>query len=224
LTALLSAAPTPKERSYALFVEAEKAYQSGEVERAVTLLTQAWEASPEPVLLFNLARAHETLGHVSEALTAYRRYLLAEPTARDRRAIEARIAALDEQLSASRRERDERERLARALALKPAAPSRAWVGWLVAGAGAVGLLTGAVLKGVAFRVRDEADAEPVHQTAYELFGRAQGFDTASGATFAISGAVLGVGIALWALLDRTAAPPVLTLSAGPNRASLSIQW
>ena len=57
-----------------LAAEAVNAYRGADYNRAVELLTRAYEIRQVPALLYNLAKAYDKLGDVEHAYDAYRRY------------------------------------------------------------------------------------------------------------------------------------------------------
>jgi len=80
-----------------LAAEAVNAYRGADYNRAVDLLTRAYELRQVPALLYNLAKAYDKLGDVDHAYDAYRRYsdsADAEPRLRAR--ADARLAVLEE--------------------------------------------------------------------------------------------------------------------------------
>src|SRR5438132_8438537 len=83
-----------KARALALFADSDKAYKAGEFERAGELLRAAYDLYPEPILLYNLGRALESTNDHPGAIDAYERYLKASPEAKDRGAVERRIAMM----------------------------------------------------------------------------------------------------------------------------------
>src|SRR5687767_9910106 len=84
-----------------LFKKSVDAYRRGAFKEAIDLLNEAYALDPQPVLLYNLARAHEGLGDLDLAISTYEKYLQQEPNAPDKGAIEQRLVTL-------RRQRDER--------------------------------------------------------------------------------------------------------------------
>src|ERR1051326_6287657 len=107
--------PAGKPGALKLFAEADKAYKRGEFEHAAQLLREAYELFPEPILLYNLARALEGMGDIEGAVLNYERYLAAATTVEDRGAMERRVTTLKEQLAA-------REKLAAKEHAPPAPP------------------------------------------------------------------------------------------------------
>lgn len=194
-------------RAEKLFAESAELYREGKFAEAAQRLEEAHAISPEPVLLYNLARAYEGMGETDRALSAYRRYLEADPATRDRRSIETRIATLERQLE-ERRALEEKTRAAAEArdGGKPAAqPARAPspVPWIVAGVGALGVGAGAVLGVMSDGKRDDAEdpaAAPNGQAAAELVGDAETLATGANIAFIAGGAVL-VGGVVWGVID-----------------------
>jgi hypothetical protein len=74
------------------------AYGLGHYDRAVLAFTEAYQVDPAPILLYNIAQAYWKKGDRERANTYYRRYLEADPRARNRAQIRARIRALEADL------------------------------------------------------------------------------------------------------------------------------
>lgn len=221
LISSLGKAQAPKsneDRSYRLYLEADQAYKEGQAARAVELLNEAYRRKPEPVLLYNLARAYEALGKLAEAADYYSRYILAEPTAAGRGNIINRIAALKAQIVERERLTAERQLLEQEL--KEAQSPRAAVpmlAWVLTGVGVAGVGGGASFKGVALRLREDAQADPVHASATATFARGRDFDTASSVLLLAGAAIVAGGIA-WATVawwTRQKSPPVMA-TLGPG--------
>ena len=84
------------------FLRGQTAYQQGDFQRAIEAWQRAYEADPRPLLLYNLARAHERLGHVREALDALDLYLdRASPNDEHQSNARALSASLRERLAAT---------------------------------------------------------------------------------------------------------------------------
>jgi tetratricopeptide (TPR) repeat protein len=81
-----------------LAAEAVNAYRGADYNRAVELLTKAYEIRQVPALLYNLAKAYDKLGDVDHAADAYRRYVASlDADAKLKAKAEARLQLLDEQ-------------------------------------------------------------------------------------------------------------------------------
>src|SRR5438552_14088746 len=71
---------------------------SGQVERGIAELKQAYEIKPHPDLLYNIARAYVDLGRIPEALDYFQRYVATDPD--DRAQVEAVMARLSAAIGA----------------------------------------------------------------------------------------------------------------------------
>lgn len=189
-------------RATALFDEGAAHYRAGRFSEAIARFTEAYDLVPEPVLLFNLAKAHEGKGDLPAAITAYERYLKEATDLSDRGAIVARVETLRAQLAArsslERRAEDERRRRERAEREKERSPSP--VPWIIAGGGAAGLVTGIALGAFASGREDDAIAAPTQAAAADLRDEAQGFATGANVAFAIGSALLAGGVT-WGVVD-----------------------
>lgn len=94
-----SAAAQPGgERDFrSLVKEATEAYGRGELQRSVELLRQAYAIKADPRLLYNIGKAEEGLGHLDEAIAAYRDYLEKDPNAQNRDVVSGRVTVLENQ-------------------------------------------------------------------------------------------------------------------------------
>ncbi|HEY5927255.1 MAG TPA: tetratricopeptide repeat protein [Kofleriaceae bacterium] len=86
-----------------LYEQGERAYNLGQFPKAIELFTQAYEASPKPAFLFNIAQTYRQAGDCKQSLFFYKRYLaLAEndpkkPIKPELKAeVEKRITELDD--------------------------------------------------------------------------------------------------------------------------------
>ena len=230
-----TAAPAAADRARArdLYRDGTDRFRRGEVAEALEAFQEAYRLDPHPVLAYNIARAHETLGQVEEAIASFHLYLELDPRASDRGAVEQRIATLEADLDARRALQRRNDELARAAArprdaAPPPPPPRepSAVPWVIAGAGVLGVGAGAVLGAVASGKRAEAEEEPVAARATELDGDASDMATAANVAFIAGGTVAAIGVVLGIIdlrrssvaVDRTR--PGLRLSAGPGSVSL----
>jgi TolA-binding protein len=92
-----------------LYQRGASLYDEGRYEDAVLAWQQAYDLSPRPLLLYNIANALERLGRLGEALDALDRY---RPSAGDdeRTKVEARIDNLKRRVEEQRRREDENRR------------------------------------------------------------------------------------------------------------------
>ena len=218
-----------------LFEQSARAYREGRFEEAVEKLLEARKLKPEPVLLYNLARAYEALGRWEDAANAYTQYLDEEPGAADRRAIEGRIATLRTQaaeLAAARRPEtkpvDDR-------APGPATPGLrdrddgtfpAFVPWAVAGAGIAVAGAGFGIGAAARTKHDDAVAEPIQQRAADLQESAEALAGVS-TVMIVVGAVLVASGASWLIVRATSTTSTTSPAARAARLSVnpaSLRW
>jgi tetratricopeptide (TPR) repeat protein len=80
----------------------KKAYTLGHFPEAIEEFEKAYDLKPEPVFLFNIAQSHRQNGNLQRAIFFYRRYLEADPGAKDRADIEKRITDAEAQLAAEK--------------------------------------------------------------------------------------------------------------------------
>jgi tetratricopeptide (TPR) repeat protein len=202
-----------------LFKKSVDAYRKGDFQTTVDLLTQAYALDPQPVLLYNLARAQEGLGNTDAAIDAYEKFLAQDPKAADRGAIEQRLTTL-------RRQRDERIAAQKAREAEPTKPSplpsptapkattvpppgeeprpepeqRTMYPYVVGGVGIALLGTGAVTGLLAKSGESDANAERTQQRAIEQRDSADSLAAVSTVTFIAGGILLAMGVG-WFVLD-----------------------
>src|SRR5262245_54742902 len=79
----LAQAPGPdspeRVRSKELVAKGNSHFQLGEFAVALKLYKDAYRVRPSPNILFNIGQTHRQLGQLSEALFAFKNYLLAAP-------------------------------------------------------------------------------------------------------------------------------------------------
>src|SRR5262249_8464203 len=160
----------------------------------------AYRHKPQPLLLYNLARACEGMGDLVCASDAYARYLEADPSSPDRGAVEQRVATLKRQIEQQRAEQHD----AGAPALPPAGPRPARrspnpVPWVVAGGGVLGLGAGAVFGVLAKTRHDAALNADSQQAAVDTQADAKRYATIADVLFVAGTALTVVGVA-WTIL------------------------
>lgn len=230
-------ASSNKSRAAELFKKSADAYLRGDFTQAIALLDEAYALEPEPVLIYNKARAHEGLGHLDEAITLYEKYLAEEPSSADRGAIEQRLVTLRKQRddrAAVEKDRAavEKDRAAvqkeRATHVEPPPPPphrRSMLPYVVLGVGGVGLVGGTVFGLLAMSRKDAAVAEPVQQTSIDLRDKGRTFATVSNISFIAGGILVAGGAVLW-VVDRPGsrstgtAPGPLRVGFGPGSVQL----
>jgi tetratricopeptide (TPR) repeat protein len=221
-------------RAVELFNQSAAAYDAGQFAQAAALLKEAYKLRPDAVLLYNLARAYEGMGALPDAVQAYTDFLAADPTAKDRGAIEARIATLRAQIDEQnrlQREAAEREREARQAQSASASPRRGGaspIPWVVAGVGGAGLVTGAVF-GALSVARHNAATTAAQADIDGDQSQARTFATAANIAFIAGGVLAAVGVT-WGIVDlgsshatQDRAPATVSLLLGPASAWLTVR-
>jgi tetratricopeptide (TPR) repeat protein len=198
-----------RQKALDLFARSDVAYKAGKFEDAARLLREAHAIHPEPILLYNLARALEGMGDLRGAIDNYKQFLDVSPTfVDDRGAIERRIATLEAQLSTEKPHR---------IPTGPTSPpidstqldvqrGPRVLPWVIAGAGVAVIATGGVFGYLSGSRRDDAVAEPVQAEAVRLEDQARTFAATANILF-VTGAVVTAGGAIWIVLDRRRARP-----------------
>ncbi len=247
------AASANRTRAADLFKKSSDAYLHGDFATAIKLLDEAYAIDPQPVLVYNMARAHEGLGHVDEAVRLYERYLSEDPNSSDRGAIEQRLATLHRQQEERKRlekekadvetQRAQQQQQQQAIeqreretrnAPPPEPPrERSVLPYVVAGVGAAGVATGAVFGFLALDKEDAGTRAASLKDAIEARDTGKTFATLSNVSF-IMGGLLVAGGAVWWVLDgkasnqrrgMTSPPPAITptVHLGVGPSSVSLR-
>lgn len=201
-----------RQEALELYRQSRERYDTGAYQEAADLLERAYALFPEPILLYNLARAFGSLGDHERAIESYEAYLDADPQTEDREVIAARIAnsrrILEQERERERAQRqaaeaEERARLERVRrearrAAEAKAPRSA--PWIIAGSGALVAAAGVVFGGLSLRQRNEAEELSSAVDAAESSDRAVAFGWVANGSFIAGGALALVGT-IWGLID-----------------------
>ncbi len=208
------AEPDPAARAAArrLIEQAEAHYRVSDYPAALASYRAAHRLDPRPDLLFNIARCHEVMAQLDEAIRAYERYLEEKPQAEDAALVRARIERLRSRQPASR--------------LGPTAPvttSRApsWqapTGWALLGVGGASLVAGLICGGLARAKANEFEdgvkANRTYAALSEVDQAGRRYQTAQIATLVVGGVLAGAaaGVLIWDRRERLARPRVAWLA------------
>lgn len=225
---------TERTRAIELFRESQASYGAGRFREAAVYLEEAYRLDPDPILLYNLARARESGGDLELALDAYQRYLAEAPAADDRPAVKARIAALERQVEERERLEAllERERQAREAAVQEAEAARAaarasqgWYRepfpWILGGVGVAGVAAGVVFGVASGDRRDSARDAAEAARANELEDEANRLALGAHLAYAAGGALTVAGL-VWGLVAASSAPSQASPISPSGRASVSL--
>ncbi|RLB44593.1 MAG: hypothetical protein DRJ42_31400 [Deltaproteobacteria bacterium] len=196
--------PDGQERAVELAQQALEHYHAGEPEEAIPLLLEARELYPEPLLLYNLARAYEATGETEAALAAYEQYVEERPDAPDRAAMESHIDSLREQLRererlAQEHEEERRRREAAEARAEEESGAGPWP-WVLIGTGGAALGAGVVFGLLAQSERDNAASDPVHETTVAGAERADTFAIVANVLFVAGGVLAATGL-VWVIVE-----------------------
>ena len=94
------AEPRAKQSAQAHYHKGMKAYTLGHFAEAIEEFEKAYDLRPESIFLYNIAQSHRQNNSPQRAIFFYRRYLEAEPGAKNRAEIEQRMKEIQAQLNA----------------------------------------------------------------------------------------------------------------------------
>jgi tetratricopeptide (TPR) repeat protein len=94
-----SAATAEDREARKQFEAGAEAYEAEQYERALECFQKAYDLSPRPVLLFNIAKTEDKLERKREARDHYKRFLAAVPDAANRTQVERRIDELGTEIA-----------------------------------------------------------------------------------------------------------------------------
>jgi tetratricopeptide (TPR) repeat protein len=228
-----------EERAFMLYEQGRQAYREGRYDEAITLLNESYRLKPEPVLMFNIAKAYESRGRLKEAIQAYEDFLKTAKEVPDRATIESKVVNLK---AALQKEEDDARAKAKAEAaaktpvnkpdVAPSLPlardeeaSANPVPWIIAGVGGAGLIAGGVLGGLALSKNGSVETATSQQEAQAARSSAEGMALGSNIAFGVGGAVL-LGGAIWGIVDLTSSgerPNETTVQATAGLGSIQLQ-
>lgn len=217
-----SASSSEKSRAAELFKKGSEAYMKGDFTTAIANLEEAYKIDPQPVLVYNQARAHEGLGHTDEAIKLYEQYLSEEPSSPDRGAIEQRLATLkkqrdDKAASDARAAQLEKENKERANQPPPPPKKHSKLPYVLGGVGVAGLAAGVVVGLMAKGKESDGESAKAQTDAVDARDSGQSLATVANVCFIAGGVLLAAGAVWWALdhgggSRKTASLPPLQLT------------
>ncbi len=115
-------ADDPAERSaHRHFERGEKLYNLKKYDEALAEYQKAFDASPAPEILFNIAQCYRNLGNYEDAVFTYKRFLQQEPDAPNRDKVERLITELERKIDKAKSE-DDQFKLRKKPAIEPLPP------------------------------------------------------------------------------------------------------
>ena len=210
----------------ALYRQGDRLYVQGKYEQAIAAFQESYRLSSRPLILYAIANTYERMGRYEEALGSLREY---EPHAQrgEEQDLQERIRSLEQRLEAQ--QRDQAASGGRLAATERAtgsarAPARPLAGWVLAGAGAASLATGAIFGLVARNAKNDigdgcqgaGDATLCLADAGPLVDRNRRYARLADASMAIGAVALTAGIVVLVTggEDAPAEQPVLSFAPG----------
>ena len=196
-------ASTQRDEALLLYDRSQKAYDEGRYQDAATLLHEAYETYPEPLLLYNLGATYEKLQRPQDALSYYEKYLVEKPDAEERAATEKRIAALRDELASPSLLAGKTRRGSDGDGTGEMQPVDDEVSpwpWVVTGVGVAAIASGIILHVVAGNKNQAAIDEPTVETAREQRDSAESLNVAGNVTL-IGGISVAAGGLIWGVVD-----------------------
>jgi tetratricopeptide (TPR) repeat protein len=144
----------------------EKLYQTSAYQEALQEFEKAYKLEARPALLFNIARCHEVMGQLEQAVSNYELYLKRDPYASNRSVVESRVANLKRRLKQQPAKPPAAAEPPQPPQPPPPAPGpterpaswRATTGWIALGVGAAALGTGIAFTVLAASKADEYES------------------------------------------------------------------
>jgi len=229
-----AAEPRRKQAVEAHYNQGMKHYTLGHFPEAIEEFEKAYDLKPEPIFLYNSAQSHRQNKNPERAMFFYRRYLEAEPRAKNRDEVEKRIKDMEKLLA------EEKERavapavqppplvptppapVAAAPVLVQPAPAPEKVpaspghGMRIAGVVLGGVGLAGIGSGIVFGVHSNSLYNDARRRTYDKSkdDSANTFQTLEYVSLGVGGAVLGTGIVLY-IVGATAHGPSQTVSLVP---------
>lgn len=144
----------------------EELYNRSDFKNALPEFVKAYELSNKPALLYNIARCHEFMGNLDQAVKTYEAYLATGPD--NVAVIERRVANLKQKIAErdkAGRDKAGREKTGRDKQARPSPPpvprdngkGLRLTGWILVGAGVAALAAGVALGAVAGGKSDDLE-------------------------------------------------------------------
>ena len=231
---LVLLAQTPQEKALAQkrYKVGEQLYEISQYDKALIEFKEAYRLYPLPGMLFNIARCHEVLANLGQAIASYKLFLAKRPDSPRASVVQNRIKALEQRLAREKAARATppsppvkpavvKDRPAPAFTpsvedAAPAGPGRTWrwtAGWTGVGVGGAALVTGVAFGALAAGKSSEHDDLEASGGVYEDLQRVkesgQQYETLQIALMAVGGVVVaaGGGLLIWELLGQEKQSP-----------------
>jgi len=195
----------PKAKAREHIERATELHAAGQFTEALGELTLAFALDPDPQLLFAIGQVHVKLGHCTEAITFYERFLATKPRAEEAATVRQAIAKCNEAVTT--------KPVDVPVVVEPPPPQAIvvtttapwytdWIGDALVGGGVVTWIASAVVYRSARSTRDDADDAATYEEYEDLLDKARGRRTLSVVVAAGGAALVTAGVLRYVLGDR----------------------
>ena len=238
--AVLPAQTEPeKELAQKRYKVGEQLYTISQYQKALVEFEEAYRLYPMPGMLFNIARCHEVLANLLQAIDAYKLYLAKKPDAPNASVVKSRIKSLEQRLAqnkaaaAAAREAAAREAVKEkpkpapappVVVKEPPRPERTWrwtAGWTGVGVGGAALVAGIIFGALAAHKSSEFDDLNGNNGVYDdlqpIRESGQRYETLQMVLMTAGGviAAAGGGLLTWELLGQEDQPGSARVTMAP---------
>jgi tetratricopeptide (TPR) repeat protein len=226
-------------------------YQVSNYTRALEEFEKAYALEPLPGLIFNIARCHEVMGNLKQAIAKYKLFIEKSPSSAQRPTVELRIQNLETRLKQQEQQQPQPKvekptpathpEPSKESAVTPTPPSdqgeptrtRSWkwpTSWALIGVGGASLITGIIFGVMVKSKNDEfataaSDGSTTYRALNDLRSTGNTYQNVEIATLVIGGVALaaGGGLLIWELVGRREAPaPRTALLPWAGRSGLGL--
>jgi len=203
-------AQTEQEKSLAQmrFKVGQQLYDIAKYDKALQEFEKAYRLYPLPGLLFNIARCHELLGNLKQAISNYERFVEKEPESPHAPMVRARVKSLKERLAGGLNKTVPHSEKATG---PDKAHTRTWrwsAGWAAVGVGGAaviaGVVFGALAAGKSADHDETRDSGGVYDDLIDLKQAGERYESAQIGLLVAGGvlAALGGGFLVWELMGQ----------------------
>jgi len=191
----------------------EQLYKTSSYPEALVEFQKAYKLAPRTELLFNIARCHEVMAQLKQAIDAYERYLEEKPGADNADLVRSRVANLRRQLEAQPSKQPQKSKAKGKAPPPPPPPKPAekpsrWkrtAGWITLGVSVAALATGIAFGAMAAKKADEyTPATKLYNELQEIDRQGKRYNKVAIATLVVGGvaAAAGAGLVVWDLTGQ----------------------
>ncbi len=206
-------AATAQEKARSEYDAGVEAFRAKDFETALEHFERAYKLDPSPILIYNLARAHEETGHAGLAIEHFQLYLDRSPEASDRADIERRVRVMRAILEREQSERPAEQASADGGGADGAGADLGLYGYVGVGVGVAGIAAGIGLGMAAGSAESEHADAKTGSEKQSTADDAESYALGANVAYVVGGVLLATGVTLL-VLDGGDAPVALTPAPG----------